>query len=373
MLYNTKLAAVAMSLLASQQVVAKPIESRGSMWEYNHWPNAEIPYILTGLPHDLSENIRGAMRMWEAQTCVRFVPYTNQPAWAEFRKWDQGCFSQQMGAPSSGATIVNLDSPNFWDRLTFSKVCNTPGTAGHEIGHLIGLAHEQQRPDRDQYVRVLTNRIDPNFLDQFDILPWIDTSLPFDYNSIMMYSNTAFSKNNKPTIESLTNQEINPYDTATQGDYAAVNKAYNCPAWLTNPIPECRKGAIPANTDFSSYDFIIDDTTFNQAKAGGYTHIAVHQHCNSNAPNMDTDNWGFTPVAGAGPNARYKVTTDRCKKTHDRHAAKYEIALCRGDWTEACDMMCGYRSVCPTAADGTDQESKAVDLVDDAAWVCHAL
>ncbi len=31
----------------------------------------------------------------------------------------------------------------------------------HEHGHLIGFYHEHQRPDRDRYIRVLTNNIPP--------------------------------------------------------------------------------------------------------------------------------------------------------------------------------------------------------------------
>lgn len=37
--------------------------------------------------------------------------------------------------------------------------CQYLGTTMHEIGHSIGLYHEQSRPDRDRYVRIIWNNI----------------------------------------------------------------------------------------------------------------------------------------------------------------------------------------------------------------------
>ncbi len=61
----------------------------------------------------------------------------------------------------------------------------------HEIGHALGLYHEQSRPDRNNYVTVVTSNIDPTSLFNFNM---IDTAListyniPYDYGSVMHYS-----------------------------------------------------------------------------------------------------------------------------------------------------------------------------------------
>ena len=47
-----------------------------------------------------------------------------------------------------GRQVVNIDNG-----------CSTTGIVLHEIGHSIGLHHEQSRPDRNSYVRVYPENI----------------------------------------------------------------------------------------------------------------------------------------------------------------------------------------------------------------------
>jgi hypothetical protein len=41
------------------------------------------------------------------------------------------------------------------------------GDVVHELVHTIGLMHEHQRPDRDEYISLNTNNIDPESVGHF--------------------------------------------------------------------------------------------------------------------------------------------------------------------------------------------------------------
>ena len=59
----------------------------------------------------------------------------------------------------------------------------------HELDHALGFWHEQSRPDRDDYVTIHKENIEPdherNFLNKSE---WINTyGVYYDYSSVMHY------------------------------------------------------------------------------------------------------------------------------------------------------------------------------------------
>lgn len=74
----------------------------------------------------------------------------------------------------------------------------------HELMHVLGIHHEHQRPDRDDYIAVNEDNIEKDYKFAFEKFYYKDSRRygPYDYDSIMHYGSYDFSKNKKKTIES---------------------------------------------------------------------------------------------------------------------------------------------------------------------------
>jgi hypothetical protein len=68
-------------------------------------------------------------------------------------------------------------------------LCFQSGTYEHEIGHLLGLIHEQNRSDRDEYLVIYWENIESGEESQFDkVLSSEDSRTDqYDYGSTMQY------------------------------------------------------------------------------------------------------------------------------------------------------------------------------------------
>jgi hypothetical protein len=69
--------------------------------------------------------------------------------------------------------------------------------------HTLGFYHEQSRPDRDDYITVVWDKIEPGKEHNFD--KKLDSEVttfwaPYDYGSVLHYSGGGFSIDGSPTI-----------------------------------------------------------------------------------------------------------------------------------------------------------------------------
>ncbi|MDA9271805.1 M12 family metallopeptidase [bacterium] len=187
----------------------------------DRWPEGVIPFeIDSHLP--LANKIAAleAMEVWQKNTQVKFVELnpSNRNQYQDYLLFTpiEGTTCASYVGKQNGAQVVKL-----------SPRCQTMNTA-HEIGHALGLWHEQSRADRDQYIQIVWENIDEKYIYNFNqhLSDGQDFG-DYDYQSIMHYTDHAFSKNGERTIIPLHEDvEIGQRDHLSSKDIAAVNAMY---------------------------------------------------------------------------------------------------------------------------------------------------
>ena len=104
----------------------------------------------------------------------------------------------------------------------------------HELGHLIGFYHEQQRPDRDDYIEVIEENIEPRYLQQF-VKGSFRTYGPYDFDSIMHYPMNYYAFQNdsmvlRPNVTVPEGVDVGYGHSLSSGDRKKANLMYACPS-----------------------------------------------------------------------------------------------------------------------------------------------
>jgi Astacin (Peptidase family M12A) len=210
----------------------------------NLWINGVVPFDINNVDFPIGSANRQivdqAINAWNNNTVVRLIQRTSEVDFVVFRAAATACGSP-VGRGGGSQDITCAVGLNFGI-----------GAIIHEIGHAVGLWHEQSREDRDTFVTVNIGNVQAAQRNNFDQhIADGDDLIAYDYGSIMHYGRTAFSTNGMDTI-TPTNPAaiIGQRNGLSNIDIISVNSMYS------NTSFKMQTGSVLHETD-STFAFCL--------------------------------------------------------------------------------------------------------------------
>lgn len=216
----------------------------------------EIPYTI----ETAATNLSAALAYFNTTLSgiIQFVPQSNQANYVTFN-FDP---SDMTGVCESSVGMAG--GQQF---VTGSGSC-TLSTIVHEMGHVVGLLHEHQRPDRNSFITFTPANADkPWIAGNFDFFSYDSQTIGlYDYASVMHYPPFSFTKNNLPVLESkkpgipLSNQT-----GYSIGDLDTIKRLYGF-----------TPSAVTVTTNPPGLQIIVDGTTYTAPQTFSWTLNSRH-------------------------------------------------------------------------------------------------
>ena len=185
------------------------------------WPERVVPYVInTDVSAEQRQNIEEAIRAWNDRTVLSLVARSNESNYVRFVNVPSGfCRSfvgmqggeQEIFVPPTGCRVNDFE---------------------HEIGHAVGLWHEHQREDRDNFVTVLYENLRRS---QQGLYVAEHPALgPYDYASVMHYHPRSNAWNESEVFETVPPGMSIPAAGLSAGDIDGVARLYGMPPQSTS-------------------------------------------------------------------------------------------------------------------------------------------
>ncbi|GAB0097191.1 hypothetical protein DMENIID0001_128040 [Sergentomyia squamirostris] len=199
------------------------------------WQNSQVLYTFDkDFTVSQIHTLRAVMDDIERHTCIIFRELKSDEGTGQnhalIKTDEDGCWSF-VGYQQIQQQLTNFNSKCF----------KKPGTIYHELLHLIGLFHMQSSNDRDDFVKVVWDNVKDGMaqnFEKYDLATSSNYDIPYDYGSVMHYSQKAFSKNKNYTIVPLqeTTKKIGQRDGPSNDDYRRINNMYGCKKEINNKL-----------------------------------------------------------------------------------------------------------------------------------------
>ncbi|KAG9261059.1 high choriolytic enzyme 1-like [Astyanax mexicanus] len=187
-------------------------------WKKSSTGLVQVPFTVSA---DFSSTdravIAGAMATFHSKTCIRFVDRSTEIDYLSIENRD-GCYSS-LGR-TGGKQVVSLST----------RGCVYHGIVQHELNHALGFYHEHTRSDRDRYVTINWQNIDPTMQYNFNKENTNNLNTLYDYSSVMHYGKTAFTINGLNTITPIPDASVQIGQRVDLSiiDIQRINTLYNC-------------------------------------------------------------------------------------------------------------------------------------------------
>ena len=183
------------------------------------WTGITIPYVLDAtLTAPMRETFARAIAHWESKTPVRLVARASQANYLRVSRTDLPINTAGGIGMIGGEQLMRLRE----DADLIIQI--------HEIGHTVGLLHEQNRPDRDRFIKVAYDNTRKDEFRQIDAAGGRASIGSYDMQSVMHYEKTFVTRYGLRTIETIpAGLDVYSDDGLSVSDIEAVFRMYAQP------------------------------------------------------------------------------------------------------------------------------------------------